>query len=69
LVQSKTPLAEFPLTFTPTGIDIDHLNRILIKDSNGDIQEVKLFSDNMLIDYDNKEIIFKEKYDQVKVIK
>ena len=69
LVQNKIALVEFPLSFTPAGVDIDHLNRLLILDADGNVHYIQPHYDLMLIDFDNKELLFREKYEEVKVIK
>lgn len=69
LVQQKTALAEYPLSFTASGVDIDHLNRLLILDSDNNVHYIEPRYDVMLVDFDNKELIFREKYEEVKVIK
>jgi hypothetical protein len=72
LVQSKSPLAELDLsdiTTTASGIDIDHQNRLLILDSTGTVHHVQLHYDKVLIDFEGKELTFREQYDEVKVTK
>lgn len=72
LVQSKSPLAELDfsgITTTASGIDIDHQNRLLILDDTGTVHHVQLHYDKVLIDFDGKELTFREQYDEVKVIK
>jgi DNA-binding transcriptional regulator/RsmH inhibitor MraZ len=72
LVQNKMPLSELSLTSITTnavGIDIDHQNRILILDGSNMVHSIKLYSDLVIIDYDTKELIFREAYDEVKVVK
>lgn len=72
LVQAKVALAELDLTYIANpavGIDIDHQNRLLILDSNNIVHRVKLHYDLMLIDFERKELLFREKYNEIKVIK
>lgn len=72
-VCSKTPLAQFDLSefisTTVSGVDIDHQHRLLVVDDNNDVHYLQPHYDNMLIDYNGKEIIFREPYEEVKVIK
>ena len=73
VVAAKTPMAEFDL-YSLIGkdakaIDIDHQHKLIVLDIDNDVHYIKLHYDTMLIDYDNKQIIFREPYEQVKVIK
>lgn len=72
-VASKTAIAEFDIYSLigreAVGIDIDHLARLLILDVNSDVYHIDLHYDQMLIDYENKELVFREPYDNIKVIK
>jgi len=72
-VASKQPLAEFPLYnrigTTISGVDIDHQQRLLVADSLGNVHEITPHYDTMLIDFNTKEIVFREPYDEIKVIK
>lgn len=68
LVDAKKPLATFDLPFVADGLDIDHLQRLLVLGADGDVRHLNLHYDVMLIDYQNKEIIFREEYDEVKVV-
>lgn len=72
LVQHKQALAEIDISeiiSNPVGIDIDHQNNLLILDDSNTVHRLKLHFDKALIDFDSKQIIFREVYDQVKVIK
>lgn len=72
LVQSKTPLAQLDLstiTTTAIGIDVDHQNRLLVLAASGVVHQLGLHYDIVLIDFNNKELVFREQYDEVKVIK
>jgi hypothetical protein len=72
LVQSKSPLVQLDfsnITTTASGIDIDHQNRLLILDSAGTVHHMQLYYDKVLIDFENKELTFREQYDEIKVIK
>jgi hypothetical protein len=72
-VSSKTAIAEFDINSIigndAVGLDIDHLARLLILDSNSDVHHIELHYDQMLIDYEGKELVFREPYDNIKVIK
>lgn len=69
-VNFKTPLAQFDLSLliptTVDGIEFDADQQIWIKSAN-DIYQIKLHFDNMLIDYNNKVLYFREEYDYVDV--
>lgn len=72
-VDFKKPLREFDL-YTLIGeeakaIDIDHQQRILVLDVNDNIHRLDVHYDIALIDYLNKELVFREPYEEVKVIK
>lgn len=72
LVQAKTPLVELDLSSimtTASGIDIDHQNRLLVLDSSGTVHQLQLHYDKVLIDFEGKELTFREQYDEVKVTK
>jgi hypothetical protein len=72
LVLAKNPLATYDLTSitdAAVGIDVDHQNRVLILDSGNTVHQVMFRYDFGIIDYENKEILFRENYDEVKVIK
>lgn len=69
----KEPLAEFDL-YSVIGveakaIDVDHQQRLLVLDTNDDAHEILPRYDTMLIDYGRKEVVFREPYTEVKVIK
>jgi hypothetical protein len=71
-VQAKIPLAVINLSSistTITGIDIDHLGHVLVRESSGKVHQLQFHYDNVLVDFENKELIFRDKYDEVKVIK
>lgn len=72
-VASKEPLVEFNLYnligTTASGVDVDHQQHILVIDDNKDVHRIVPHYDNMLIDFNAKEIIFREDYDEIKVLK
>jgi hypothetical protein len=72
LVQSKLPLSEIDLSSlidVPVGIDIDHQGRILILDEDNVVHQMLLHYDVALVDFNLKELILREDYDEIKVIK
>lgn len=72
MVLAKEPLVTLDLSGLMTqavGIDIDHLNRLLVLDSDGVIHHIQPHYDLCLIDTLNKEILLRENYSSVKVIK
>lgn len=71
VVQSKEALVELSfsnITTAASGIDIDHQNQLLILTTSGIIHQINRHYDYCLIDFDNKELLLREDYDQVKVI-
>ncbi len=72
LVGAKTALTQLDLseiTTTASGIDIDHQNRWLILNNDMTLNHIQPIYDIYLLDTDRKQIIFREPYDQVKVVK
>jgi hypothetical protein len=71
VVASKTPLVEIDIseyTTTAIGVDVDYHNRLLVLDSSNAVHHFIPRYDLALIDYSGKQIVFREKYDEVKVI-
>lgn len=70
-VSGKLPLKTFDLTeyldSEPIlGLCMDHEHKLLVK-TQSKILELKFYYDYMLVNFDTKELIFREKYDRVKV--
>jgi hypothetical protein len=71
-VERKQPLASFSLSEIPWDIQsvaMDHLHKLYVVDINGMAHRIEPHYDVILIDYQNKEVICREPYDMVKVLK
>lgn len=70
-VESKQPLVSFDLTELGlsgiTAVDIDHLHNLTLLDSSGDAHRINLHHDVMLVDYSQRELLFRENYDEIKI--
>ena len=64
---SKTPLVQFDLPFTATGITFDSDQQLWVLDTSGDHRRIDRYTDEVLVDYVNKVAFFHEDYDEVKV--
>lgn len=70
--ERKQALRTFDITALATNVvslGMDHLQNIYVVDSTGNAFMVNLHYDVILIDYENKDIICREPYDEVKVLK
>ncbi len=68
LVDSKTELFSVAHGVTsPTGVYIDHLNKLWVTTATT-AKEITPHYDIMLVDYNNKQLIFREPYSEVKVV-
>lgn len=67
-IDSKEPLFTSQLDTTVSGIAIDHLQNLILATTSGTALTIVPHYDIMLVDFNNKQLVFREEYEQVKVL-
>jgi hypothetical protein len=66
-VQTQSAAAGFSMPFTISGVSLDSDGAIWVGDTDGVKHRIDLATDQMMIDYDQKTIYFKEQYEDIGV--